>query len=284
MTPPPTPLLPRRAVSLIPVLGLLAATAAGCSGTDPGAGASQGGEPVASADQLFTRLPAKLTGVRFENRLTESQEYNVFTYRNFYNGGGVAIGDLTGDGLPELVLTSNQDGPALYLNEGSFRFRDVTDDAGLEAGKDSWTTGVALGDVNGDGRLDIYISRAGPVAPERRRNALWINQGLDSDGVPTFRDMARAYGVADEGYSTQAAFLDHDRDGDLDLFLINNSPRPVSSFGVRNTRHIRDTWGGAKLYRNDLLRVTDVSSAARIHGPEIAFGLGVAVGDVNRDG
>ena len=284
MTRLPSPPLSRRIPRLVPVLGLLAATASGCSGTDPGADASKGGDSAASPNALFTRLPANVTGVRFENRLTETQERNVFTYRNFYNGGGVAIGDLTGDGLPELVLTSNEDGPRLFLNEGSFRFRDITDDAGLEAGKDSWTTGVSLADVNGDGLMDIYISRAGPVAPEQRRNALWINHGLDDDGVPRFRDLAREYGVADEGYSTQAAFLDFDLDGDLDLFLVNNSPRPVSSFGVRNTRHMRDAYGGAKLYRNDLLRFTDVSSAARIHGPEIAFGLGVAVGDVNRDG
>ena len=280
----PTHLLPRPIPRLLPVLGIVAGTVAGCSGSNLSAETAQGGDPAASANQLFTRLPASFTGVRFENRLAESQERNVFTYRNFYNGGGVAIGDLTGDGLPELVLTSNQEGAKLYLNEGSFRFRDVTDDAGLDADEGSWTTGVSIADVNGDGLLDIYVCRAGPVAPDRRRNALWINQGVDSDGVPTFRDMARAYGVADEGFSTQAAFLDYDRDGDLDLFLINNSPRPVSSFGVRNTRHVRDLYGGAKLFRNDFIRFTDVSAGARIHSPEIAFGLGVAVGDVNRDG
>src|SRR5687767_3679515 len=187
---------PRRVISFaLPTLWLLAA----CSNVDGNAEVVQAGATPDPGGKHFTLMPSSATGVRFENRVKETRELNVFTYRNFYNGGGVAIGDLTGDGLPELVLTSNQDGPALYLNEGSFRFRDVTDDAGLEAGKDSWTTGVALGDANGDGLLDIYISRAGPVAPERRRNALWINQGLDSDGVPTFRDMARAYGVADEG-------------------------------------------------------------------------------------
>ena len=233
--------------------------------------------------RLFTLLRSSVTGVRFENRLSETNERNVFTYRNYYNGGGVAIGDLTGDGLPEIVLTSNEGGPRLYLNLGQFRFSDVTKQSGLEAGADAWTTGVTIADVNGDGRLDIYICRAGPLPPGRRGNALWINQGIGADSVPTFKDMARPYGVADQGYSTQAAFLDYDGDGDLDLFVINNSPRPVSSFEVRNTRHVRDPYG-AKLYRNDGVRFKDVTVAAGIHSPEFAFGLGLAVADVNRDG
>ncbi|HEU5184287.1 MAG TPA: VCBS repeat-containing protein [Gemmatimonadaceae bacterium] len=254
-----------------------------CSGPD-------GGTEMAAAETadpdglLFTLLPPTVTGVRFENRLTETAELNVFTYRNFYNGGGVALGDLTGDGLPEIVLTANQTGPSLYLNAGKFRFRDVTKASGVRAGAESWTTGVTLADVNGDGRLDIYLCRAGPAEPPRRANALWINQGVNDDGVPTFREMAADYGVADQGYSTHAAFLDYDRDGDLDLFVLNNAPTPASSFGTRNLRHVRDPHGGARLYRNDGRRFTDVSVAAGIHSPEIAFGLGLAVGDVNRDG
>ncbi|MEX2154012.1 MAG: VCBS repeat-containing protein [Gemmatimonadaceae bacterium] len=242
------------------------------------------GGATADGGRLFTLLPSSATGVRFENRLNETNERNVFTYRNYYNGGGVAIGDLTGDGLPEIVLTSNESGPRLYLNGGTFRFRDVTNEAGLKADTDSWTTGVTLADVNGDGRLDIYICRAGPFPRERRANALWINQGVGADSLPMFKDLAEQYGVADQGFSTHAAFLDYDRDGDLDLLVINNSPRPVSSFGTTNTRYVRDPYGGAKLYRNDGVRFADVSLAAGIHSPEIAFGLGVAVSDVNRDG
>ena len=276
----------RRVLSL--ALAVLWLTAA-CSGRDRSAEVVQAGSAPDPDGRLFTMLPASFTGVRFENRLAETNDRNVFTYRNFYNGGGVAIGDLTGDGLPELVLTSNQQGPRLYLNLGGFRFRDVTEDAGLEAGKDSWTTGVVLADVDGDGRLDIYLCRAGPFPAERRGNALWMNRGVGGDGVPTFVEMAERYGVADRGYSTQATFLDYDRDGDLDLFVINNSPRPVTSFGVRNTRHVRDANGGAKLFRNDPApgggrRFVDVSVAAGIHSPEVAFGLGLAVGDVNSDG
>jgi enediyne biosynthesis protein E4 len=262
-------------------LGLAALLLAGCAASEDGS-RSDAKAPDPGA-QLFTRLPSNVTGVRFENRLTETNERNVFTYRNYYNGGGTAIGDLSGDGLPEIVLTANEGGPRLYLNGGKFRFRDITAPSGLKTVSGSWTTGVALADVNGDGRLDVYVSRAGPVPPEKRANALWINQGAGPDSVPRFRDMAEQYGIADQGYSIHAAFLDVDRDGDLDLFVMNNSPRPVTSFGPTNTRDIRDPYG-SKLYRNDGARFTDVSVAAGIHSPEFAFGLGLVVADVNRDG
>ena len=251
---------------------------AACSGAAGSAAA-----PAADG-RLFTLLPSSYTGVRFENRLTETNDLNVFTYRNFYNGGGVAIGDLTGDGLPEIVLTSNQGGTRLYLNEGKFHFRDVTREAGLGNKDGSWTTGVTLADVNGDGRLDIYVCHAGNVPGKLRANELYINQGLNADGVPTFVEQAAAYGVADTGYSTQALFFDYDRDGDLDLFVINNSPRPVSSMALENTRTVRDPLGGDRLYRNDGGHFVDVSAAAGIYGSEIGLGLGVVVSDVNRDG
>ena len=226
-------------------------------------------------------MPSSYTGVRFENRVTDTREFNVFTYRNFYNGGGVALGDLSGDGLPELVLTSNQGGPRLYLNLGQFRFRDITQEAGV-AEQDRWTTGVTLADVNGDGLLDIYVCHAG-LKSAARANTLYINQGV-RDGIPRFREMAAQYGIADTGYSTQAAFFDYDGDGDLDLFLIRNSPRAVATIAVRNQRTIRDPLGGHELYRNDGGHFVNVSAQAGIYGPEIGFGLGIAVADVNRDG
>ncbi len=257
--------------------------ASGCSGGRDGTKLAQA-TPATASDPLFTQLPSSVTGVTFENRLTETKELNVFTYRNFYNGGGVAVGDLNGDGLPEVILVSNQDGPRVYLNRGQFHFRDITEKSGLHSARKSWSTGITLADVNGDGLLDIYICHAGPGTAEQRANELWINQGIGADSVPTFKEMAKELGVADGGYSTQAAFVDYDRDGDLDLILIRNSPRPVSSFGLRNTRNIRDPNGGARLYRNDGGHFTDVSAAAGIHSPEIAFGLGVVVADVNNDG
>jgi len=228
-------------------------------------------------------LPSSYTGVRFENRLTDTPELNVFTYRNYYNGGGVAIGDLTGDGLPEIFLTSNMGGNHLYLNEGKFRFRDVTEAAGVR-GKGFWATGATFADVNGDGRLDIYVCYSGNVEGKRRANELYINKGLNAQGEPVFAEEAAAYGIADEGYSTHAIFFDYDRDGDLDLYVVNNSFRPVSSFGLQNIRNVRNASGGDKLYRNDGGHFTDVSAKAGIYGSEIAFGLGVAVGDMNGDG
>jgi hypothetical protein len=245
--------------------------------------------PPAADGRLFTRLPSRYTGVRFENRLVETAEMNVFTYRNFYNGGGVAVGDLTGDGLPELVLTANAGGPRLYVNEGTFRFRDATAAAGVTSERGAWTTGVTMADVNGDGRLDVYVCKAGPGGPETRANELWLNRGAGAGGTPRFEEVARAYGVADEGWSTQAAFLDYDRDGDLDLLVVNNSPKPVAGFAVFYTRLTTSRYGGAKLYRNDAApgrapRFAEVTGPAGIYSPEVAFGLGVAVGDVNRDG
>ncbi|MFL5483496.1 MAG: VCBS repeat-containing protein [Gemmatimonadaceae bacterium] len=264
----------------LPALCVLAA----CSGSDKKQGTISDAKAPAVDGTLFTLLPSSYTGVNFENRLQDSPEFNVFTYRNFYNGGGVAVGDLNGDGLPEVMLTSNQHGGHLYLNKGNFRFQEITKEAGV-TGRQSWLTGVTFADVDGDGKLDIYVCYAGPTAGSARANELYVNQGNDRNGVPTFREMAKQYGLADEGYSTQAAFLDYDRDGKLDLFLVNNSYRPANSFGMRNTRNTRDPLGGEKLFHNDGNgHFTDVSVKAGIYGPEIAFGLGVVVADVNRDG
>jgi hypothetical protein len=263
-------------------LELTAALFACTSSEHPATAARTGSAPGVDG-RLFTMMPSSYTGVTVTNTLTDSRDFNVFRYRNFYHGGGVAIGDLTGDGLPELLLTANQGGPRLYLNEGKFRFRDVTDAAGV-AMKGGWTTGVTFADVNGDGKLDIYVCRAGQGEPSERRNLLFINEGTNAEGIPTFSEEAGKYGIADDGYSTQGVFLDYDRDGKLDLYVINNSPRPVSSFGVRNTRGVRDRFGGARLYHNDGGRFTDVSAKAGIYGSEVGLGLGVTVSDVDRDG
>src|SRR5947207_3842756 len=193
------------AVALSPVrLGVA------CSAGDRVATSST--RPPPADGHLFTKLPPDYTGVRFENRLTESRDFNVFTYRNFYNGGGVAAADLTGDGLPEIILTSNQSGPRVYLNLGAFRFRDITEKTGIKfKGSGAWVTGVTIADVNGDGLLDVYLCYAGNGTPDQRANELYINQGVGADSVPHFREMARQSGIADQRYSTQAVYLDHDR-------------------------------------------------------------------------
>ena len=233
-----------------------------------------------SSPTLFEDMPTSHTGIDFENTLTNSEEFNIFNYRNFYNGGGVAIGDVNGDDLPDLYIIANQGPNKLYLNKGDFKFEDITDKAGV-AGTKSWSTGATFADVNADGRLDLYVCNAGRSA--ERANEFFINQGNDSAGVPTFMESAKEYGLAEEGYSIHAAFFDYDRDGDLDMFLLNNSFTPVGQLAYANLRSQRDRDGGHKLLRNDGDHFTDVSEAAGIYGSIIGFGLGITVGDVNSD-
>ncbi|GAB4478324.1 MAG: VCBS repeat-containing protein [Thermoflexibacter sp.] len=233
-------------------------------------------------DKLFSLIPKTVTGIDFKNEVEGSKEMNIFSYRNFYNGGGVGIGDVNNDGLPDIYLTANMKENKLFLNLGNWQFKDITKEAGVE-GKKSWSTGVAMVDINGDGLLDIYVCNSGNFKGDDRANELFINQGI-KDGIPTFVEQAKEYGIADEGLSTHAAFFDYDKDGDLDLYLLNNSFRPISSFGLENLRNERDIKGGDKLYRNDNGKFTDVSTQANIYGSVIGFGLGVTIGDVNDDG
>ena len=238
---------------------------------------SCGKEVKEQSKQLFTRLDASETGITFSNVLTLTPELDVFRYRNYYNGGGVSIGDINNDGLPDVFLTSNMAENKLYLNKGNFQFEDVTQKANIKNTK-IWSTGVSMADVNGDGLLDIYICNSGDVKGGRRENELYINKG-----DLTFSEQAEDYGLADKGFGTHAAFFDYDQDGDLDCYVLNNSFRPVSSLGLNNIRHQRDSTGADKLYRNDNGRFLDVSEESGIYGSVIGFGLGVTVTDVNQD-
>ncbi|MDO9552012.1 MAG: VCBS repeat-containing protein [Rhodonellum sp.] len=230
-------------------------------------------------DTVFEKIDAAISGVDFRNDLPFDEEFNIFTYRNFYNGGGVALGDVNNDGLLDIYLTSNLGTNKLYLNEGEFKFRDVTEEAGV-AGTRAWSTGVAMADINGDGLLDIYVCNSGDISGDNKQNELFINNG---DG--TFSEMAEAYGLADQGYSTHAVFFDFDNDGDLDVYLLNNSYQSIGSFNkMQNERPKRDPVGGDKLFRNDGEKFTDVSEEAGIYGSLIGFGLGITIGDVNQDG
>ena len=233
-------------------------------------------------DTLFEELPASSTHVDFINKVESSEEMNIFNYRNFYNGGGVAIGDINNDGLPDIYLTANTGKNHLYLNKGGMQFEDITEQAGV-GGNQAWSTGVTMADVNGDSFLDIYICNAGEVNGDNRKNELFINNGASGKGKPTFTEKATAYGLDDEGYSTHATFFDYDRDGDLDVYLLNNSSYPVGSLGFTNLRERRDDLGGDKLLRNDESKFTDASEAAGIYGSLIGFGLGITIGDVNND-
>ena len=235
------------------------------------------GPTVPTPPPLFELLAPSATGVRFENRLPEDSSFNVLNYLYYYDGGGVAAGDVNGDGLPDLYFTSNAGKNHLYLNKGDYRFEDVTDRAGVPGGG-GWTTGVTMADVNGDGRLDLFVSGVS-VLTKRGHNILYINNG---DG--TFTDRTREFGLEFSGYSTQAIFFDYDGDGDLDMYLLNHSTHAELERGQPADRGVRHPRAGDRLYRNDGGHFTDVSEAAGIYGGAEGFGLGVVVSDVNQDG
>ncbi|WP_080238071.1 VCBS repeat-containing protein [Spirosoma rigui] len=237
-----------------------------------------------STSSRFERVPADRTGIRFANTITESDSLNVLEFEYLYNGGGVGVGDFNGDGKPDVFFAGNQVSSQLYINQGDFRFNDVTKQAGVATR--TWCTGVAVTDINQDGRQDIYVST---IHPDRNRsvpNLLFINTGNDARGIPHFREMATEAGLADSSYATQATFLDYDRDGDLDVFLLTNALEAYNRntiSGPQNQGHARSR---DKLFRNDSapghLQFTDVSDqAGLIHE---GWGLGVVVSDVNNDG
>ena len=236
-----------------------------------------------SAQPLFQLLDSTTTGVSFVNQVEDQADFNILTYRNFYNGGGVAIGDVNNDGLPDLYFTANLSANKLYLNQGDFAFEEITRQAGV-AGTRAWSTGVTMADVNGDGWLDIYVSNSGDVAGDNKENELFINQGGTPGQVPTFVEAAAAYGLNNQGYSTQAAFFDYDADGDLDCYLLNNSFKDPSKIELyKSMRDQPDAQGGDKLYRNDGEQFTDVTLDAGIYSSAIGFGLGTVIGDVDGD-
>lgn len=231
-----------------------------------------------SENQLFARLPKEKTGISFINEISNQENFNILTFRNYYNGGGVGIGDVNNDGLNDIYFTANMGPNKLYLNRGNLQFEDVTEAARV-AGSKYWSTGVSLADVNADGYLDIYVCNSGDVEDGDRENELFINNG---DG--TFSEKAKEYGLNDAGYSTHASFFDYDLDGDLDCFVLNNSytdPQRIST--VSRDRNNFGAPGGDRLYRNDNNTFTDVTEVSGIYSGDIDFGLGISVADVNGD-
>jgi hypothetical protein len=236
---------------------------------------------------LFTLLDAKDTGIDFLNKVKNQKNFNIFKYRNFYNGGGVAIGDINNDGLADIYLTGNMVANKLYLNKGNFEFEDISESAGIEGNK-PWSTGVVMVDINQDGLLDIYVSNAGNLKGNNHDNDLYIN-----NGDLTFTEKAAEFNLAKTGFSTHASFFDYDKDGDLDAYILNNSNIPVSSLGYAEQRDKRaQDWEnvpqifrgvGDMLLRNDNGKFVDVSEQAGIYGSLIGFGLGVMVTDMNGD-
>jgi hypothetical protein len=229
------------------------------------------------SDPLFTQISASETGINFVNEIEDSSDYNILTYRNFYNGGGVAIGDINNDKLPDVFLTANLGESKLYLNKGNFKFEDITSSTGIKT-KKGWRTGVTMADVNADGWLDIYVCNSGDIQGDDRENELYINQHNN-----TFKEQAKEFGLNDKGYTTHISFFDYDLDGDLDAYILNNSFVDVAKFDLDSARNIIDTLGGHKLMRNDNGHFVNVSQQSGIASIKIAYGLGVSVSDLNGD-
>jgi hypothetical protein len=234
-------------------------------------------------EKRFELLDPQQTGIGFVNVLRPTPALNIFNYLYYYDGGGVAAGDLNADGLPDLYFTSSQGRNRLYVNRGDFRFEDVTDRA-FDAHPDFWSTGVVLVDINGDAMLDVYVSNVGGLAPFEGRNQLFINQGSDQHGIPRFAERAAAYGLDLIGLSTQAVFVDCDVDGDLDLYMMNHSVHAFGTFTDTTLRRKRRAPAGDRLFRNDGGRFTETTDESGIYSSPLGYGLGVGIADLNQDG
>ncbi len=255
---------------LVVVLTLLAA----CKNND-------GEEP--SGPVLFERVDPEVSGVKFKNTLLEKTTLNILYYLYYYNGGGVAVGDINNDGLVDIYFTANHSGGnKLYLNKGNLQFEDITAKAGV-AGNAEWSTGVTMADVNGDGLLDIYVCVVNNQSTLSGKNMLFVNNGDE-----TFKEEAAAYRLDFSGLSTQAAFFDYDRDGDPDMYLLNHSRKPHENVVNISNRMLYDSLGGDRFYRNEINSgkavFTDVSKDAGIYQSSLGYGLGIAVADFNNDG
>ncbi|MCK0145516.1 VCBS repeat-containing protein [Arenibacter sp. F26102] len=229
--------------------------------------------------KMFTLLPPNITGIEFKNVLKETDEFNVLEYGYLYNGGGVSIGDVNNDGFSDLYFTGNMVGSRLYINQGDFKFKEIAEKAGVFA-EGLWNTGTTMADVNADGLLDIYVCRSTAQASNKRRNLLFIN-----NGDLTFTEKGAEYGVDDSGYSTQASFFDYDKDGDLDLYVLNHSIQDYAGFGqiTSSLKKRKNDDYSDKLYRNDNGKFVNVSDQAGLVSNVLGFGLGIAVSDVNND-
>ena len=233
---------------------------------------------------LFDLLDSSITGIRFANKLVPDASLNMLKYMYFYNGAGVGAGDLNNDGKTDLYFAANQEGDRLYLNKGDFKFEDITQAAGVPSDK-GWSTGVSIVDINNDGMLDVYVCRVGNYASLRNHNLLLVCQSIGKDGVPVYKDESEQRGLAFSGFSTQAAFLDYDRDGDLDMYLLNHSLRYNSTFRPREQfKNSYDSLSGDRLFQNNEGRFTDVTRQSGINSSNIGYGLGICVTDINHDG
>lgn len=242
---------------------------------------------TATGNELFTLLSPKETNVDFQNTLSEGLNTNILMYEYFYNGGGVAAGDFNSDGLVDLYFTSNMGENKFYLNNGNMQFQDITSFCGAGGRAGPWKTGVNAVDINGDGKLDIYLCYSGALPPEKRANQLFINMGNNSRGVPMFQEMAEKFGLASTGFSNQSYFLDYDKDGDLDMLLLNHNPKNLPILNVEATVELLkkdDPEKGLRLFKQTNGKFEDVTKSSGINGSELSYGLGLGISDFNEDG
>ncbi|TXD95276.1 hypothetical protein ES724_03755 [Gillisia hiemivivida] len=233
---------------------------------------------IKKEEKFLSILPAETSGIDFINKLTENRDQNILDYLYYYNGGGVSLGDINNDGLPDIYFTGNQVKNRLYLNKGNLKFEDITGKAGVQ-GNSTWNTGSTMADVNGDGLLDIYICAVVGVNGFIGYNELYIN-----NGDLTFSEKAKEFGLDLENYSSQAAFFDADNDGDLDMYLLNHAIHTNKSFGPAEIRNNRVYESGDKLFLNENGKFIDVSEEAGIYGGANSYGLGISTADFNNDG
>ena len=237
------------------------------------------------AGALFSEVPRSRSNIDFRNLLIEKETFNIFKYQYFYNGGGTAVGDFNNAGLIDIVFTGNMVKNRLYINQGGFEFKDATVESGIAA-HEGWCTGATPVDINQDGWLDVYICRAGYPFDNLRSNLLFINQGASKNGTVKFQEKAAEYGLADLGHSTQASFFDYDKDGDLDMFLINHSTVEYSrgSLDIYSIKNKKNPDYTNKLFRNDGQKFVNVTEAAGLSSNVLSFSLGLNTCDINQDG
>lgn len=233
---------------------------------------------------LFKIIDGNQTGLDFSNDLELTTEFNIFVYMYFYNGGGLGVGDFNSDGLPDAYFAGNLVEDQLYLNNGNLNFRNITEESGIEPNR-GWSTGVSVVDINSDGKLDIYVGQVGDFEALRGHNRLYVNQGNDQNGIPQFTEESGEYGLDLVGFSTHAAFLDYDLDGDLDFYQMNHSLHNNGTFGERK-RFMGTTHptSGDKFFKNENGTFVDFTEEAGINSTVIGYGLGLAVDDLNLDG
>lgn len=237
-------------------------------------------------EPIFTLLFPDKTNIDFQNIINEGLNTNVLMYEYFYNGGGVAVGDVNGDGLEDLYFTSNMQQNKLYLNKNKMQFQDITTQAGVAGREGPWKTGTTMVDINADGKLDIYVCHSGNLQPEKKANELFINQGNGADGIPTFVEQATKFGLDSPASSTNAYFFDADKDGDLDMFLLNHNIKSLPVLDEARTAalmNVDDAVSGSRFYKNDKGFFRDITRQAGIQSSALSYGLGAGIADFNQD-